>query len=239
MSRLGESRFVFWLSAAIVSAAHAAILFAWHPSAPPHGMSKDEESNGVEVELVSSVDSHSDDTSALPEEPEIQEIQPQDFVENLPPEPTPEPTPHETPPEPIPEVEPQPTPVPTPPPVSRPEQKKAAAKPAAASRKAVSGASRASEGPSGSPHAIATMASFAKRPVLTYPPASRQAREEGTVIVRITVDSQGRPTGVTIVKSSGYSGLDRAAIEGAWRCKIRNAKEGMVLDVPLRFNLDG
>ncbi len=235
MSRLAESRSVFWLSAAIVTAAHAAILFAWHPSSPPHGMSMDEESNGVVVELVSSVDSHSEDTSALPEEPEIQELHPQDFVENLPPEPTP----HETTPEPIPEVEPQPTPVPTPPPVSRPEQKKAPAKPAAASRQAVPGASRTSDGPSGSPHAIATMASFAKRPVLTYPPASRQAREEGTVIVRITVDSQGRPTGVTIVKSSGYSGLDRAAIEGAWRCRIRNAKEGMVLDVPLRFNLDG
>jgi protein TonB len=91
---------------------------------------------------------------------------------------------------------------------------------------------------SGSPNVNASQASFAKRPSLIYPGESRQAREEGTVVLRITVDSQGRPTHVVVVKGSGFLRLDRAAIEGAWRCRIRNAKAGMILDVPLRFDLD-
>jgi protein TonB len=73
---------------------------------------------------------------------------------------------------------------------------------------------------------------------LIYPVESRQAREEGTVVLRITVDARGRPTNVSIIKGSGFPRLDRAAIEGAWRCRIRNARAGMILDVPLRFDLD-
>jgi protein TonB len=84
----------------------------------------------------------------------------------------------------------------------------------------------------------ASQASFAKRPSLIYPVESRQAREEGTVVLRITVDARGRPTNVAIIKGSGFPRLDRAAIEGAWRCRIRNAKAGATLDVPLRFDLD-
>ena len=84
----------------------------------------------------------------------------------------------------------------------------------------------------------ASQASFAKRPSLIYPVESRQAREEGTVVLRITVDSRGRPTNVAIIKGSGFPRLDRAAIEGAWRCRIRNAKAGATLDVPLRFDFE-
>jgi protein TonB len=62
-------------------------------------------------------------------------------------------------------------------------------------------------------------------------------REEGVVILRITVNVSGRPTNVVIVKSSGYPRLDRAALEGGWRCHIRNAADGDQFDAPLRFNL--
>jgi TonB family protein len=51
-----------------------------------------------------------------------------------------------------------------------------------------------------------------------YPNVDRYARHEGTVIVAVSVGPDGRPVEVTIFKSSGYSTLDKAALEAARRC---------------------
>jgi protein TonB len=239
MGRLVESRAILWVSAAIVAAAHAAVLFGW--SSPPvaHGLLLDAESTGVEVELAASPEQDSEEIAAPADEPPA----PEPF-EQPSPEPTPlpeEPPPVEEKPEFWPEAQALPTPAPTPAPrraaqnPTIPKQNQSATPPAAKpGARAQAGGSTGS----GSPHAKASQAAFAKRPSLIYPVESRQAREEGTVVLRITVDSQGRPTHVVVVKGSGFLRLDRAAIEGAWRCRIRNAKAGMVLDVPLRFDLD-
>ena len=50
-------------------------------------------------------------------------------------------------------------------------------------------------------------------PAPRYPPASRRAREEGEVLVRVLIDVDGRPSEVRILRSSGHSRLDDAAIE--------------------------
>ena len=231
MARLADSRTILWLSAAVVAAAHAAVLFAWSPSSETPGVLLEEESpGGVEVELVASAEQASEEVPAPTEETPTTPPEP---VEQPTPESTPlpeEPTPLEEKPEVLPE--PQPTPAPKPP---TPKPKKSAALPAG--KPNTSPQTTAPIG-SGSPNVNASQASFAKRPSLIYPVESRQAREEGTVILRITVDSRGRPTNVAIIKGSGFPRLDRAAIEGAWRCRIRNAKAGATLDVPLRFDFE-
>jgi protein TonB len=236
MARFADSRNILWLSAAVVVAAHAVVLFAWSPSSKTPGVLLEEESlGGVEVELVASAEQASEEVPAPAEEtPEP----PPEPVEQPTPEPTP--LPEEAPPlEEKPEVLPEPQPTPAPqrpaPKPPTPKPKKSAASPAGKPN-----TSPQTSGPigSGSPNVNASQASFAKRPSLIYPVESRQSREEGTVVLRITVDARGRPTNVAIIKGSGFPRLDRAAIEGAWRCRIRNAKAGATLDVPLRFDFE-
>jgi protein TonB len=236
MARLADSRTILWLSAAVVAAAHAVVLFAWSPSPETPGVLLEEASpGGMEVELVASaeqasqeVPAHAEETPPTPPEP----------VEQPTPEPTPlpeEPTPLEEKPEILPEPQPTPAPQRPAPKPPTPKPKKSTASPAG---KPNTGPQTTGPIGSGSPNLNASQASFAKRPSLIYPVESRQAREEGTVVLRITVDTRGRPTNVAIIKGSGFPRLDRAAIEGAWRCRIRNAKAGATLDVPLRFDLD-
>jgi len=59
-----------------------------------------------------------------------------------------------------------------------------------------------------------------------YPPASRRAGEAGSVTLNICVDVSGRPTQVTVAKSSGFERLDEAASSYAKRnWKLVPAKE--------------
>ena len=50
-------------------------------------------------------------------------------------------------------------------------------------------------------------------PAPRYPPASRRAREEGEVLVRVLIDIDGRPNEIRILRSSGHARLDDAAVE--------------------------
>jgi len=195
----------------------------------------DEESTGVEVELVASAEQAPEETPSPVEETRPTPPEP---VEQPTPEPTPLPeelSPLEEKPEILPEPQATPAPQRPAPKPPNPKSKKSTASPGG---KPNTSSQKTAPIGSGSPNVNATHASFAKRPSLIYPVESRQAREEGTVVLRITVDARGRPTNVTIIKGSGFPRLDRAAIEGAWRCRIRNAKAGMKLDVPLRFDFE-
>jgi protein TonB len=75
------------------------------------------------------------------------------------------------------------------------------------------------------------------KPSAAYPAESRALGEEGTVVLRITINATGRPTNIRVLASSGFSRLDRAAIEAGWRCRIRNANAGDQFDAPLLFRL--
>lgn len=242
MWRLVESRDILWVSAAIAAAAHAAVLFGWAPAPATHSLGLDAEPTGVEVELTASWEQESEEIDAFAAEPSAPEP-----VEQPIPEPTPLPEEPPLEPQPVEETEfspeaqapPPSVPTPAPPRVAPkpgiPKQNKSAADPAGKPKASLHATGSAV---SGLIDARSSQAAFAKRPSLIYPAESRQAREEGTVVIRITVDSRGRPTQVAVLKGSGFPRLDRAAIEGAWRCRIRNAKAGAILDIPLRFNLD-
>ncbi|MCX8513133.1 MAG: energy transducer TonB [Chthoniobacteraceae bacterium] len=75
------------------------------------------------------------------------------------------------------------------------------------------------------------------RPQVNYPAESRAAGEQGVVLLRITVNANGRPSAVSVAGSSGFPRLDKAAVEGGWRCKVSNAFDGAQFEAPLRFSL--
>ncbi|MFG6412351.1 energy transducer TonB [Roseateles sp. DC23W] len=54
---------------------------------------------------------------------------------------------------------------------------------------------------------------YQKLPDLHFPALSKRAREEGTVVLRITVDATGRLKQATVHKSSGFDRIDQAALQ--------------------------
>jgi len=54
---------------------------------------------------------------------------------------------------------------------------------------------------------------------VVYPEPAQRAGEEGTVMVRVYVNTSGRPLRASIAQSSGFVDLDNAAVETAmnWR----------------------
>jgi protein TonB len=77
-----------------------------------------------------------------------------------------------------------------------------------------------------------------------YPPISKRLGETGTVLLSITIDISGDVTGASVVKSSGYSRLDRAALEWARRRHYYPATRGgrpiaITKKIRYRFTLNG
>ena len=197
--------------------------------------------------------------SPLPPPPTPPPPIPEPIPEPLPIPPRAEPPPIALPPEvppvaevrpPVPVSPPEPVPLPkeelpapplaeTPPPVAKLKSVPVAAKVAQAN-KATEG--NASKGASAGVVGDASGKSLGKplylvRPQVNYPAESRAAGEQGTVLLRITVNANGRPTAVSVTTSSGFSRLDRAAVEGGWRCRVSNAFDGAQFEAPLRFSL--
>ena len=59
----------------------------------------------------------------------------------------------------------------------------------------------------------ASAVSYLVPPVLTYPRVSRELGEQGSVLLRVLVDENGRPTDIQVAKSSGYPRLDQQAVQ--------------------------
>jgi TonB family protein len=77
-----------------------------------------------------------------------------------------------------------------------------------------------------------------------YPLASRRAREEGSVTLIIEIDTEGRVNDYKILRSSGISRLDRAALDAAQKSSfypyVENGSAIRVrLSVPYVFSLKG
>ncbi|UCE64323.1 MAG: energy transducer TonB [Nitrospirota bacterium] len=75
-----------------------------------------------------------------------------------------------------------------------------------------------------------------------YPSVAKDAGWEGTVIVRVLVQTNGLPGEVTIKKSSGHSILDKAAKEAVHQWRFKPEKDGNIpikkyVDIPLKFEL--
>lgn len=77
----------------------------------------------------------------------------------------------------------------------------------------------------------------------TYPAAAFRAGEEGTVLVKVSVDADGNPTSTEVARSSRSRDLDRAAVEAVKTWKFEPAvkdgkKVASTAQVPVEFKLD-
>lgn len=52
-----------------------------------------------------------------------------------------------------------------------------------------------------------------------YPPSARRLEQEGTVLLKVLVDAEGRITQAAVEKSSGFPSLDDAARTAALQCR--------------------
>ncbi len=145
---------------------------------------------------------------------------------------------------------PQPAPIPTPTKsVSKPDtpaltpnssnaQETAAASTAAA-------APATASGKTGAPSLVepSADADYLKNPPPAYPRASRRLGEQGTVIVRVFISSQGLPEKAEVRTSSGFARLDQAALEAVQRWRFVPGRrsgmpEAMWFNIPVRFVLE-
>lgn len=86
-------------------------------------------------------------------------------------------------------------------------------------------------------------ADYLKNPPPGYPRISRRNGEQGTVIVRVFISTQGAPEKAEVRTSSGFARLDQAALEAVQRWRFvpgrRNGTpEAMWFNIPVRFILE-
>jgi periplasmic protein TonB len=62
---------------------------------------------------------------------------------------------------------------------------------------------------------------YVRAPAPVYPRESSRRNERGTVLLRVLVDSAGRPAQIQIERSSGYTRLDSAAREAVQKAMFR------------------
>ena len=81
---------------------------------------------------------------------------------------------------------------------------------------------------------------YTNQPV--YPHIARESGWEGTVIVRVVIQPDGRTGDVLVRKSSGYPLLDEAAVEAVHTWRFTPARDGHIpirslVDIPINFDL--
>ena len=85
---------------------------------------------------------------------------------------------------------------------------------------------------------------LASNPVPKYPGAALRRNEGGTVLLRVSVGSDGTPTDIDVVQRSGSRDLDRAAISAVNRWQFRPATRNgrpvaSTVQVPVEFRPTG
>ena len=118
-----------------------------------------------------------------------------------------------------------------------------AAAPTAAAAPAAAGHQRPNTTPSPVVSLPSSDADYLNNPTPAYPRMSRRQGEQGTVVLRVFINTEGRAEKAEIRTSSGYSRLDEAALDTVkrWRYvpgKRAGVPEAMWFNVPIRFVLD-
>lgn len=85
--------------------------------------------------------------------------------------------------------------------------------------------------------------SYLHNPAPEYPRMSRRAKEQGRVMLRVTVSARGEAENVELEKSSGYSRLDEAAIQAVKKWTFEPARRSNqvirgIAMVPVSFSLE-
>ena len=87
-------------------------------------------------------------------------------------------------------------------------------------------------------------ADYLVNPAPAYPSLSRRFGEQGRVLLRVFVESDGLPSSVELRTTSGFERLDQSALDAVRRWKFVPAKQGdkpvaAWVVVPILFNLKG
>lgn len=85
---------------------------------------------------------------------------------------------------------------------------------------------------------------YLSNPKPSYPYVSRRMGEQGTVLLRVFVSVAGAATSIELKESSGFTRLDRAALDAVQDWKFLPAKRGEQpvaawVIVPIKFSLKG
>lgn len=241
-------RYGLWTLAA--AGIHAALLFGpWRNFQQPAAYSVSPE-QGIEVSIVESAPAESAQAPlqvnpALPEPITPPPIPPPGLPDPMPP---PEPAkPPEMPsevakPKPLPRVESAKNPskakrAPSahPQAVSPPNSELAPAASGAPSGSSAKGSGTSAGAGNSSP-------GYLVNPHPPYPPESKARREQGAVMLAVSINERGEVTAISISQSSGFSRLDQAARDGVSHWRFRPARVAGVpvsshLAVPVRFRL--
>jgi protein TonB len=222
-SREGRRQFVCWSGSVVL---HLAMLFVGLSlllKAPRVTVQAGETS--TEIELIAELPVHA------PPVPVLLPVVPTAPHPAPPPMPTPVPL-QATRPAPQEElaIEPKPTPV-------KPQAPASHAAEAPVRKVVVTKSSSAAQG------AIPAQPDELRNEPPAYPEESREAREEGLVVLRVEVSAGGDPLSVAILHSSGYFRLDQAARRAVQQWKFRPGTEGGAavrseVDTPVRFRLE-
>jgi periplasmic protein TonB len=83
---------------------------------------------------------------------------------------------------------------------------------------------------------------YAYNPKPKYPDSARKEGREGTVVLRVLVDEEGRSKSLEVNRSSGFEALDRSAIETVRRWRFHSARHGHKrvaswVRIPIEFRL--
>jgi len=74
-------------------------------------------------------------------------------------------------------------------------------------------------------------------PFPSYPLDARRLRQQGRVLVGLTIDKNGKPQNVSVVRSSGYAMLDQAAVHAVALWRTHREYGGRHLVLPITFKL--
>lgn len=225
------------LAVALSAALHAAVA-AMLVALPPAAIEEPPE-QGVAITVVFSAGGGGERIGEATADP----VPPVPLTAAAPPaEAAPEPAAAEpAPPEPAePQVETAALPLPAPPPPAAPSPPPAPALPARATPPAP-------PQDAGSEAAAALLtaaipASVGRKVDPVVPREARQNRWQGTVVLAVTVSPEGVPALVEVLRSSGRSLLDRAAIEAMWQWRFDPARRGGVpveerIAIPITFRI--
>lgn len=83
---------------------------------------------------------------------------------------------------------------------------------------------------------------YLRPPALQYPRAAKQARLQGTVLLWVLIDPEGRPREVRVHRSSGHEQLDREGRDAVLRAQFKPYRHNGVprsaqVIVPIEFTL--
>lgn len=176
-----------------------------------------------------------------PAQPLVQPEPPPPVVQPQPPQPKPRPKPVPRPdpvPQPVQRIEPSPVA-----PVVAPPEPPAPTAPAAPAPAVAAPPAPPAPPPPPVVQLPSSSADYLNNPKPAYPPLSRRLGEQGKVVVRVFIETDGRASRAEVQQSSGYERLDRTAVDTVlrWRYvpgKRAGVPEAMWFNIPINFVLE-